>query len=176
MYLQLTIKIQRLTYTYLTTHEHTSTSPHSQTPMVVGEIHTKIKTHHMASFLQPPLQDFATKTVCLTQGYVIVLPKKKLKEHNPNNNHQILHPSTSNILIEAYHITQSYYSSPLTCPTQLTQYNSPHNHGMIFGSSRLAKSLKWMGVGIMHPQDHKSTIEAIHWVKMATKKTLPPQP
>ena len=130
----------------------------------------------MASFLQPPLQDFATKILLLTQRYIIVLLKKKPKKCNPNSNHQTLHQFTLNILIEAYQIKQSHYSSPLTCPTQLTQYNLPHNHNVIFGSSKVPKSLKWMGFRILHPPNHTFIIEAIHWAIMATKEDPTPHP
>ena len=58
---------------------------------------------------------------------------------------------------------------PLTCPTQLTQYYSPHNRDKIFGSIGHAQSYKWKGIGA-HPTDHNTTIEAIHWARMAAKE------
>lgn len=124
----------------------------------------------MASFVQPPPQNFATKILWLIHRYIIDKPKKKRKKSNPSNNHQTFHTSTLNKLIKAYQITQSYYSSSLTCPTTLTQYNLPHNPYMIFGTSGLTKSSKWMGVGVAHPPYHKSTIEIIYWARMDTKE------
>ena len=106
-------------------------------------------------FRQTPYEDFATEILWLIQRYIIVLPKKNLENCNPNNNHQTLHLPTLDKLIEAYQITQSYYSSPLTCPTQLTQYISPHNRDIFFDWSGIAKSFKWMGTGVGHPTYHK---------------------
>jgi hypothetical protein len=80
---------------------------------------------HLTNFLQPPLQDFETEILWLLQRYITILPKKKPKTIQPNNLHQTLHPEITKTLIESFQTTHSYYSSPLTCPTQLTQYNSP---------------------------------------------------
>jgi hypothetical protein len=32
------------------------------------------------------------------------------------------------------------------------------------------KSSRWLGIGLAFPQDHKSTLEAIHWPRMAAKE------
>ena len=74
----------------------------------------------MSNLLQPPPQDSATKMLWLTQRYTTILPQKP-KRHNPHNNHHTLHPTTLKILIEGFQITHSYFSTPLTCPIQLTQ-------------------------------------------------------
>jgi hypothetical protein len=124
----------------------------------------------MIHFLNPPPQDFATEILWLTQRYVTILPKRKPKKHNPNNNHQTLHPTTLQALIETYNITHSYYSSPLTCPITLTQYNSPHNRDIIFGSTGLAHSSKWKGNGLAHPPDLKTAMTSIHWARMAAQE------
>lgn len=58
----------------------------------------------------------------------------------------------------------------LTTYVPNTQHNALHcNRNMILGSSGVAKSFKWMGIGIVYPPYHKSTIEAIHKARMATK-------
>jgi hypothetical protein len=126
------------------------------------ERYSQSQTHPMLHFLNPPPQDFTTEILWLTQRYVTILPKRKPKKHNPNNNHQTLHPSTLQALIEAYNITHSYYSSPLTCPTTITQYNSPYNRDIIFGSTGLAHSSKWTGNGLAHPPDLKTAMTSIH--------------
>ena len=33
-----------------------------------------------------------------------------------------------------------------------------------------AKSARWKGIGLAFPTDHKTTLEAIHWVRMAAKE------
>ena len=81
-----------------------------------------------------------------------------------------MHPTITKILIESLKITHSYYSSPFTCPTQLTQYYSPHNRDKITGSMGHAQSYKWKGIGLAHPTYHKPTVEAIHWARMAAKE------
>ena len=125
---------------------------------------------HLTNFLQPPPQDFETEILWLIQRYVAILPKKKPKIIHPNNNHNTLHPDIIRLLIDSFQITHSYYSSPLTCPTKLTQYNSPHNCDIIFGSLGHAQSSRWKGIGLAYPTDHKTTLEAIHWARMAAKE------
>ena len=125
---------------------------------------------HLANFLQPPPQDFETEVLWLIQQYITILPKKKPKNIPPNNLHHTLHPDITKLLIESYKITHSYYSSPLTCPMQLTRYNSPHNWDILFGSMGHAKSSHWRGIGLAFSTDHNTTLEAIHWARMATKE------
>jgi ribonuclease HI len=133
---------------------------------------------HLTNFLQPPPQDFETEILWLLQIYITILPKKKPKIIQPNNLHQTL-PSAitktlpsaiTKTLIESFQITHSYYSSPLTCPTQLTQYNSPHTRDILFGSRGKANSTKWTGHGLAFPTDHNTTLEALHWARMAAKE------
>ena len=79
------------------------------------------------------------------------------------------HPKIIKTLIDSHKITHSYYS-PLTCPTQLTQYNSPYNRDIIFGYIGHAQISRWKGIGLAYPTDHKTTVEAIHWARMAAKE------
>ena len=119
--------------------------------------------------LQPPPQNFETEILWLIQRYITILPKRKPKTIQPNNIHNTLHPDITKILIESFKITHSYYSSPLTCPIQLAQYYSPHNRDTIFGSKGHAQSSRWNGIGLAYPTYHKTTVEALHWARMATK-------
>ena len=89
-----------------------------------------------------------------------------------NNLHHTLHPTITKTLIESFHITHSYCSSPLTCPTQLTKYSSLHNRDKILGSMRTAQSFKWQGTCIAYPTDHHTTVEAIHWTIVAAKEDI----
>ena len=125
---------------------------------------------HLTPFLQPPPQDFETEILWLLQRYITILPKKKPKNISPTNLHHTLHPDINKVLIESFKITHTYHATPLTCPTQLTQYNSPHTRDIIFGSMGHTKSSRWKGTGLAFPKDHKSTLEAIHWARMAAKE------
>ena len=125
---------------------------------------------HLTNFLQPPPQDFETEVLWLLQRYITILPKKKPKIIQPQNLHQTLHPEITKVLISSFHITHSYYASPLTCPIEITQYNSPHNRDIIFGSLGHALSSKWTGIGLVFPTDHNTTLQAIHWARMAAKE------
>lgn len=125
---------------------------------------------HLTNFLQPPPQDFETKILWLIQRYITIFPKKKPKNIRPSNLHHTLHPDITKLLIESFKITHTYYSSPLTCPTQLTQYNSPHSIDILFGSMGHAKSSCWKGKGLVFPTNHNSILEAIHWARMAAKE------
>ena len=84
--------------------------------------------------------------------------------------HHTIHPTIIKTLIQSFKITYSYYSSPLTCPIQLTQYHSPHNRDKIFGSMGQAQNFKWKDIGLAHPTNHNTTVEAIHWARMAAKE------
>ena len=115
---------------------------------------------HLTNFLHPSSQGFETEILWFIQEYVIILPKKKPKMIQPNNLHQTLHPKITKVVINSFKITHSYYSSPLTCPTQLTQYNSPHNRDIICGSRGHAKSSRWTGIGLAFPMDHNTALES----------------
>ena len=128
--------------------------------------------HHFSQAtqnLQPPPQNFETEILWLIQRYITILPKRKPKTIQPKNMHHKIHPTIIQTLIEAHKITHSYYSSPLTCPTQLTQYHSTDNRDIIFGSMGHAQITRWTGTGLAYPTDHKTTVEAIHWARMAAK-------
>jgi ribonuclease HI len=131
---------------------------------------THNNNQHLTNFLQPPPQDFETEVLWLLQRYITILPKKKPKIIQSQNLHQTLHPEITKALITSFRITHSYYSSPLTCPIEITQYNSPHNRDIILGSLGHAKSSKWTGIGLAFPMDHNTTLEAIHWARMAAKE------
>ena len=81
----------------------------------------------LVSSLQPPPQDYETEILWLIQRYITVLLKRKPKTIQPKNMHHTIHMAIIKTVIKSFKITHSYYSFPLTCPTQLTQYHSPHN-------------------------------------------------
>ena len=127
---------------------------------------------HLTNEIQPPPQNFETEILWLIQRYITLLPKKKPKTILPKNLHDTIHPTITKTLIKSFNITHSYYSSPLTCPTQLTRFYSPHNRDKIFGSLGHAQSSRWKGIGLAHPTYYKTTIEAIHWARMAAKEDV----
>ena len=134
----------------------------------MGMIQPKSKAPY-DTLLQSPAPRLCHQGLMATPKIFHNPPKKKPKKHNPNYNHQTLHPSTLQTLITTYNITHSYYSSPLTCPTTLTQYNSPHNRDIKFGSTGLAHSSKWRGNGLARPPDLKTAMTSIQWACMATQ-------
>ena len=125
---------------------------------------------HLTYFLQPKVQNFETEILWLIQRYVTILPKKKPKHILTNNQHHTIPPEITELLINSFQITHSYYSSPLTCPIQITQYNSPHTRDIIFGSLGHAHSSRWKGHGLAFPPDYNTTLQAIHWARMAAKE------
>ena len=98
----------------------------------------------------------------LTQRCITILLEKKTKKnpiYQPTPHH------TLHIEINTFTIIHSYCSFPLTCPMQLTHYNSPQNHNTL-GSMWHAPPSKWYGIGLAYPTDHNMTLEAIHWAKI----------
>lgn len=103
------------------------------------------------------------------QRYVSPLPKKPKQLHNHNSHHAL--PS---LLIQhlqkTFNITHSYFSSPLTYNTHFKNYHSPYTRDKIFGSLGPAFETKWAGIGYAHPPDYQSTIQAIHWARLAAQQ------
>lgn len=54
----------------------------------------------------------------------------------------------------------------------LLQYNSPHDQDIVFGSSRLAQSSKWEGIGLAHPLNMNLAMETICSARMAVREDL----
>lgn len=123
----------------------------------------------MVNFLQPLSQDFATKILCHIQRYITILPKRNSKKVQLVNKHHTIHHEITKLVIHSCKITPSCYLSSLTCPTQLTQYNSSHTRDIIFGFVKHPKSSKWSSVGLAYPADH-NTVKPIHQARMATKE------
>ena len=71
--------------------------------------------------------------------------------------------------INTFQITHSYFSSPVTCPTTLTQFHSPFPRGVVFGSVGKTFYHKWHGNGYAHPHTDTETQQALHWARLATQ-------
>ena len=74
-----------------------------------------------------------------------------------------------NSLIKTFNITHSYFSSPITRPTLITQFHSTFNRDKIFGSLGTAFQHKWTGTGYAHPHNEETTLQAIHCARLAAK-------
>jgi hypothetical protein len=72
--------------------------------------------------------------------------------------------------IETFNITSSYFSSPITYPTQLHQCYYPHPRNLIFYSKGQAFSHKWQNIEIAYPHGIETTQKAIHRAKLATQE------
>jgi hypothetical protein len=73
-------------------------------------------------------------------------------------------------LIENFSIKHSYFSSPITCPTSITTYNSNNQRDQIFGSQGQAFQHRWKGIGIAHPPNNNEAQQAIQWARLATQE------
>ena len=101
----------------------------------------------------------------LYQRYKYRIPKNdplKLAQYTLPNN------IIENI-INSFHITHSYFSSPVTCPTTLRQFSSPFSQDKVFGSIRTTFQDKWIGNGYAHPHTEMDTQQALHWARLAAQ-------
>ena len=115
--------------------------------------------------LEPPTQSFETEVVWLYQRYKYRIPK-----NDPLKRARYTLPtSILNFLTTTFHINHSYFSSPVTCPTQFTHFYSPLPRDRIFGSLGKAFDQKWKGIGYAHPHNATDLQQAIHWARIAAK-------
>ncbi len=99
--------------------------------------------------LEPTTQSFETEIVWLYQRYKYRIPK-----NDPLKRAQYTIPTPIlDLLITTFNINHSYFSSPVTCPTQFTQFYSPFSRDIIFGSLGKVFAHKWQGVGYAHPHN-----------------------
>ena len=72
--------------------------------------------------LDPSLQNFEIDVLAIYTKY------KMLTHHKESNIHTQHHIDTTILqcLIDNFEIQHSYFSSPITCPTTIHSYNSPH--------------------------------------------------
>ena len=104
--------------------------------------------------------------VWLYQRYKYRIPK-----NNPLKLAQYTIPTPLlNFLTTSFNINHSYFSSLVTCPTQLNQFHSPFSRDKIFGSLEKAFDHKWQGIGYAHPNNATDLQHAIHWARLAAKK------
>jgi hypothetical protein len=108
--------------------------------------------------LEPPLQTFEIEVIWLIHRYKY-----------PKNTQYSLPTDLLKHLLTSFNITHTYFSSPLTCPTHLTHFYSPHPRDCIFGSLGTAFSYKWHNRGFAH---HPPSLlpQAIHMARLAAKE------
>ena len=95
----------------------------SNMAMETYSIYTPVKNHN----LPPSIQDFALEILLLINWYITPLPRREPPMSALIHNHHTLPSSILNKLIQTFQITQSYLSSPLTCPMQSSHYYSPYS-------------------------------------------------
>jgi hypothetical protein len=99
--------------------------------------------HH----IDPPRQSFETEIIWLYKRYKYCIPNIDLLKKSQYT----LPPNILNQIITTFKITTSYFSSPVTCPTKISNFYSPFQRDSIFGSQDLAYTHKWQNIGYAHP-------------------------
>jgi hypothetical protein len=70
-------------------------------------------------------------------------------------------------LISSFKISHSYFSSLVTYPISLKYFYSPFPRDQVFGSLGTAFSHKWSSSSILHPSSIITTLQSIHWARLA---------
>jgi hypothetical protein len=89
-----------------------------------------------------------------------------LKNKPSSNNQYILPPLLLTYLTTTFHLTHSYFSSQVTCPTNIHKYYSPFPCDIVFGSISTSFQYKCIGSGFAHPLTDKETQQALHWARL----------
>ena len=99
---------------------------------------------------------------------------QRYKSKTPTNDSTktTLHILPTNIidsLITTFNISYSYFSSPVTCSTQISKFYSPFAIDKVFGALETAFQYKWKGIGYAHLHNEETVQQAIHWARLAAK-------
>ena len=113
----------------------------------------------------PPTQTSERNITWLYQRYKHKIPRND----QVKNSHHALPKALLDYITTSFNITHSYFSSPVTCSTQLTKLCSPFPKDNFFGPIGIAFSHKWHGTGYAHPHNEREAQVAIHWARLATK-------
>ena len=99
--------------------------------------------HH----IEPPRQSFEIEIIWLCERYKYCIPNiDSLKKSQYTLPLDIL-----NQIITTFKITTSYFSSPFTRPTKISNFYSPFQRDSIIGSHGLAYAHKWQNIEYTHP-------------------------
>ena len=158
---QNTIQIKdEMTHLYDETGKHLITIPITRLKWLWDQYSKAKDSPHG---LTPPTQPFETEIIWLYQRYKYRIPKTdplKLAQYS-------LPKILLDHIIASFNITHTYFSSPVTCSTQIDKFYSPFKRDKIFGSMGQAFSYKWKGIGYAHPHNKTDTQKAIHWARLA---------
>ena len=120
---------------------------------------------HQSHNLEPPIQSFEQEVAWLYKRY-----KYKIPKNDPLKFSQYTLPNDIfTHVIDSFQITHSHFSSPVTCPTSLSQFSSPYLRDKVFGSIGTAFQHKWIGNGSAHPHTEDYANQALHWARLAAK-------
>jgi ribonuclease HI len=115
--------------------------------------------------LEPVIQSFETELIWLYKRYKYRIPK-----NDPLKDSQYTLPiPIGNFLHNTFHITHSYFSSPITCSLTIDNYFSPFPRDCIFGSLGNSFQYKWQGIGYAHPHTDIDMQKAIHWTRLSAQ-------
>jgi len=106
------------------------------------------------------------EVVWLYQRYNHKIPRKdslKAAQHT-------LPTSIIDSITTTFNIFHSYFFSPITCSTQISEFYSTFARDKVFGSLSTAFQYKWKGIGYTHPHNEEATQQAIHYARLAAKK------
>jgi hypothetical protein len=116
-------------------------------------------------FLEPPLQSFEMEVMWFYQRY-----NYKVFHKNPTATLHYTLPIPLQIFLHTtFTTTHSYFSSLITCSTNLTKFFSPFPRDTVFGSLSNAFQHKWMGSGYAHPSNPTDFQKALHWARLAAQ-------
>ena len=76
-------------------------------------------------------------------------------------------------ITNTFNISQSYFSSPVTCSTQISVFYLPFTIDKIFGTLGTAFQYKWKGIRYAHPHNEAVAQQAIHWARLAAQEEDP---
>ena len=116
------------------------------------------KANYSSHGLIPHTQTFENEVVWLYQRY-----NRKITKNDPVKTTQHTLPvSIIDSITITFNISHSYFSSLVTCSTQISKFYSPFDRDKVFGSLGTAFQYKWKGIGYAHPYDEETTQQAIH--------------
>ncbi len=159
-----TIQTQNeVTHIYEDTGRHLITIPTTRLKWLWQQYNKAIYSTHG---LVLPTQPFETEVVWLYQRYKYKIPKKDPLKASQHTLPQCLLDS----ITKTFNISHSYFSSPVTCSTHITQFYSPFARDKVFGSLGTAFQYKWQGIGYAHPPNEKMAQQAITLGPLSSQK------
>jgi hypothetical protein len=148
---------------------HLITIPKIRLEWLWNQYNTNSNAHHQ---LDPPCQPFVTEVIWLYERYKYQIPKTDPLKRS----HYTLPTKILDLITSLFNIKTSYFSSLVTCSTLVNTYYSPFQRDAIFGSRGIAFKHKWIENGYIHPHNKENIQKAIHWARLAARKTKTQSP